>query len=223
MAHKSNNDNKLKYEFEGTGLSSTERRWGKSRFNDYREKYHMENLSDLQILEELVFRECLQEKYKKKIGKLTRKRRKKKGDKTSPQTNSEIVPKYLVSALNENLDKILTIKEKLGLFADKTGEDPFKYIKTLKEKFKKWREENQGSREVICPHCSKMLMLKIRTDAWEAQKHPFFKDRILANKPLWNLYKDEKISKRDVANILGCSDDYIDWLEEKIYSKDSSK
>ena len=223
MTLKSNNDNTLQYKFEGTGLSATERRWGENRFNDYREKYHMENLSDLQILEELVFRECLQEKYKKKIGKLTKKTRKKKGEKDKLKTNTEIVPKYLISALNENLDKILLIKEKLGLFADKTGEDPFKYIKNLKDKFKKWREENQGSRETICPHCSKMVMLKIRTEAWEAQKHPFFKDKILANKSLWKLYKDGKIMKKDVAEILGCSDDYIDWLEEKIYSKDSSK
>jgi len=39
-------------------------------------------------------------------------------------------------------------------------------------------------------------MLKIRTEAWEAQKHPFFKDRILANKHLVKLYKDKKITKK---------------------------
>ena len=60
-------------------------------------------------------------------------------------------------------------------------------------------------------------MLKIRTEAWEALKHPFFQDKLLANRPLWKLYKDKKITKEDVANVLGCSAQYIDWLEKKIY------
>ena len=221
MTLNSNNDNKLDYKFEGTGLTTAEKKWGKNRFDEYRERYHMENLSDLQILEELVFRECLQEKYKKKIGKLTKKTRRKKGDKSSDKEplTTDTIPKYLISALDENLDKIITIKEKLGLFKEKTGDDPYKYIKQLKEKFKKWREENQGSRTTICPHCSQMIMLKIRTDAWESQKHPFFKDKILANEHLWSLYKNKIIIKEDIAKILGCSIDYIDWLENKIYSK----
>jgi len=60
-------------------------------------------------------------------------------------------------------------------------------------------------------------MLKIRTEAWEALKHPFFKDRILANKHLWKCYKEGKITKEDVAEILGCSPDYIEWLEKHLY------
>ena len=66
-----------------------------------------------------------------------------------------------------------------------------------------------------------MILLKIRTEAWEALKHPFFKDKILANKQLWLLYKKGKITKKDVSLVLGTSEDYVDWLEEKIYKKDS--
>ena len=208
------------YKFSGTGLTQGEKRWANNQFNSYRDRYHIDNFSDLEILSELVFREALQQRSKKKIEKYGEKAKgKKEGAVTKKETNT-VIPQHLLSFLDENLERILTLKEKLGLFSDKTT-DPFQHIQTLKKKFKKWMSENQGSRTLICPHCSNMVMLKIRTDKYEAQKHPFFVDKILANKHLWKMYKDGTITKEDVAKVLGTSDMYINWLEERIYNKDS--
>jgi len=213
------------YKFKGTGLTTAEKHWAKSQFDEYREHYHLEHLSDLKLLEELVYREAFQERYKKKIEKLVKKLKEKSKKTEEILSEDEIVPKYVLDALNRNLEQILILKEKLGLFEEKKGEDPYKYHRRLMKKFKIWMEENQGSRTLSCPHCSKMIMLKIRIEVWEALKHPFFKDRILANKHLWKLYKEGKITKLDMAKILlgeqTESIDYIDWLEEKIYLKDS--
>ena len=123
--------------------------------------------------------------------------------------------------MNENLEQILILKDKLGLFETRQNNDGYLAIARLKEKFKKWLENNQASRTIRCPHCSQMILLKIKTEAWEALKHPFFRDLIFGNKPLWKLYKGEKITKEETAEILGVAPDYIDWLEKKIYSKDS--
>lgn len=213
------NLNELNYEFSGSGLAGSEKKWAEERFKDYRNRYHIESLSDLQLLEELVFREALQERYKKKVGKLSKEKPDTSGDK--PKVKTEVIPTHIIRAMDENLERMMMIKEKLGLFEEKKGEDPFKYIQDLKKKFKIWREENQGSRTVTCPHCSKMILFKIRTEAWEAQKHPYFKDKVLANRHLWKLYKEGKITKEDIGQILGCSTDYIDWLERKIYLRDS--
>lgn len=199
-------------DFKGIGLTKGEKNQAEKRFEEYKQRYHIESLSDLQLLEQLVFREILQERTKKQVRKVTNAKKKAEENAISP---------YLLKVLNENEERILILKEKLGLFEEKKGEDPFKYIQRLKKKFKKWREENQGSRTLICPHCSKMVMLKIRTKAWEALKHPFFKDRILANVHLWKLFKEGKITKDDIAKVLGCSPDYVEWLEEKIYFKPS--
>ena len=196
--------------FSGAGLTHNEKRRAERKFKKYKEIYHIESLSDLQLLESLVYRETLQERTKKQIEK---------------DVNKEGVLKpassRLMRIVNDNEEHILILKEKLGLFEDKKINDPFKHIQTLKKKFKKWREENQGSRTLICPHCSKMVILKIRTKAWEALKHPFFKDRILANVHLWKLFKEGKITRDDIAKVLGCSSDYINWLEEKIYNRPS--
>lgn len=78
-------------------------------------------------------------------------------------------------------------------------------------------EENFIANGFIVHNCSKMIMLKIRTDAWEAQKHPFFKDKILANDRLWQLWREGTITKKDIAKILEVSTFYVNWLEEKIY------
>lgn len=205
---KSNEDSKTEiYKFKGTGLTTPERHWAENRFNEYKSCYHISSLSDLQLLEELCFREALQERYKGLMAKFAESKEVK---------DKNLAPTHIVKALDENLEQILILKEKLGLFEEKKkGEDPYKYIQQLKKKFNVWKEENQGSRSLICPHCSQMIMLKIRTEAWKAQKHPFFKDKILGNKYLINLYQKGKISKEDVSNILGTSPDFVDWLIDK--------
>lgn len=198
-----------KYEFQGVGLTRQEIYVGKKKFEDYCNHYHIESYSDCQLLEELIYREIMQERLKnQQLGIEAKALEKKKEAK---------IPRNLVETMNENFHSIMEIKEKLGMFENKDGQDGFDYIQKLKEKFRKWCEENQGSRSLVCPHCSKMILLKIRTEAWEAQKHPFFKDKLLANKKLWKLYKEGKITKQDIAEILGCSDRYVDWLEKKIY------
>jgi hypothetical protein len=41
----------------------------------------------------------------------------------------------------------------------------------------------------------------------------------LGNKKLWELYKEGILTKQQVAEILGSSLKYIDWLSEKIYQR----
>jgi len=66
-------------------------------------------------------------------------------------------------------------------------------------------------------------MFYMRPDVWEACKHPWFKDKLLANDSLWECYKSGKLTKQDMAHILlgkECKSIlYIDWLERKIYNK----
>jgi DNA-directed RNA polymerase subunit RPC12/RpoP len=205
--------NNAEYVFQGIGLTAQEKRVAKKNFNAYKKRYHIEAFSDFTLLEDLVYRETLQRRYKmqaKKIADL--KDKKVKG--------ANVVPSHIMEAMNENEKHMLELKKSLGLFEEKNQKDPYQYIQMLKRKFEKWRKENQGSRTLICPHCSEMVLLKIRTEAWEAQKHPFFKDRILANEHLWKLYKEGKLTQDDVAKILGTAKDYTTWLETKIYPQD---
>jgi len=205
--------NKDNYIYKGAGLSGIEKREAHKSFEDYRSNYHITTYSDTLVLEELVYREALQKRCKEQINDLEEKHAEQKKDKAF------VIPSYVLDSLNDNLNQIMILKEKLGLFESRNNSDGFAYIQKLKEKFKIWCDENQGSRTLTCPHCSKVVMLRIKTEAWEAQKHPFFKDKVLANKKLWELFKTGKLTRKDIAEVLDCGEQYIDWLDKNIFNK----
>lgn len=187
--------------FRGTGLEPAEKKWAGRRFNEYKANYNIGNFSDLQLLEEIVWREVLQERYKKSLE-----------DKPDAR--------YIQNNLNDNLSQILILKEKLGLFETKK-EDEYKAFKVLENKFDIWKKEHIEERKVTCPFCSEIFFLNIRTDKYTESKLKLFKNKILCNEHLWKIYKEKKITKEEFAEILNVSPDYIDFLESKIYNKPS--
>ena len=114
-----------KYFFQGTGLSTAEKKIAKKLFNKYLKSYPgIDNLSDFQLLENLIFREILQKKYKEKIGYLT---------KNKKVEDTQIIPGHLINALNTNEEQILLLKDKLGLFKEKNIDDPYKQYEILEK------------------------------------------------------------------------------------------
>jgi len=211
-----------KYKFNGIGLTTTEKRRGGKIFRDYCNVYHIDKLSDLELLNELVWREIIQQRYKKKIGDLSKTKRSKRGEKNKIST--EIVPKRLVDELNDNLKNIVDLKDKLGLMQGEEGNSVYDYIEDLKERFRKYREENIEEFMISCPFCGEEIVLNLRTDKYKASNLRLFKNKILCNKELWLLYKKEgKITKKDMAKVLNVSTDYIDWLDSHIYKEDKKQ
>jgi len=170
----------------------------------YLDDYTIESISDKNTLKEVIYLEIVQQRLQEKLNEYYKK-------------DSKAVPIQLVEIIHKNSTAILALKSVLGLNREKEKSSSINALAALKIRFKQWLKENQGSRTLVCPHenCGKMIMLKINTDAWEAQKHPFFKDRILANKHLVHLFMNKVITVQDVAQILGASPDYVDWLVER--------
>ena len=169
----------------------------------YLDDYSIETISDKNTLREVIYLEIIQQRLQEKLN-------------DSYSNDGKAVPLQLVELIHKNSDAILKLKFSLGLGKEKeTKKSGLDVLAELKKRFTIWRSENQGTRTLTCPHCGKMIMLKIRTDAWKAQKHPFFKDRLLTNKHLLGLYKKGTITKKDVAKVLECSTDYMDWVIEK--------
>ena len=214
-------EEKIKYEYKGVGLNRTEFKHGKEKFDEYCSVYHINAYSDLQLLEELIYREITQERFKIEIEEKKASTEKKNKTLKEEDKKEVAVPKYVVDAMNTNLDQVLSLKEKLGLLNNHEGDDGFKYIQQLEEKFRKWCQENQD-RSFACPHCSKIVLLYMKQEYWETMKHPFFESKVLGNKKLWELYKEKILTKKQVADVLGCSEKHIDWLEKKIYNRPES-
>lgn len=186
------------YQVDWAGLNTTEEKKANEIFKNYIDKYNIEKFSDLEDLKSLVQTEIIIQRIQKKLGE------------------SEKIPsKYNIDSLTALQKHIMQIKEKLGIFQEKDQADVYNKLKILMKKFKKWEEQNQGTRTRKCPYCSKMVMFHIRTDKYDIKKHPFFKDSILTNEHLIKLYKDGKLTKEDVAKVLNVSPDYVKWLVDR--------
>lgn len=189
---------------------SGEKKLANELLKRYTREYSIESVSDKNTLMHLIYLEVVNKRQQVILNKF--------------HDESKAAPLPLIDSIHKNMNMILQLKNSLGLLKDKKQaeqSDGYKALEGLKKKFKVWLGENQGSRTLICPHCSKMTLLKIRTDQWEAQKHPFFKDRILGNESLIKLYKEKILTKEQCAAILEVSPDYMDWLVDKWFGKSS--
>ncbi len=182
---------------------SSERTLAKQLLHKYLDDYSISTVSDKNILKDLIYYEVVQLRLQTIMNKLH------SGDKA--------VPTQYLDTLHSNSKQILSLKSTLGL--NKSQEEKQGNYDVLEHKIKRhkqWMNENQGSRTLPCAYCGKMMLLKIRIDIWEAQKHPFFRDKMLFNRHLTKMYLRTQITKEDYAATLEFSPDYVDWLLEKI-------
>ena len=183
-----------------------DKKQAKNLLSKYLDDYTPETVSDINTLRSILFLEVLNGRLQDELNK----------DKESDHSTNA----RTVDTIHRNLNQILVLKDSLGLSKNKKDgniKSVDQKIALMRKQFKVWRENNQASREAVCPYCGQQFLLRIRMEHWEEQKHPFFKDRILYNKPLIDLYLQKVITKEKLAEILECSPDYIDWVIDKIH------
>jgi len=187
-----------------------ERALAKDLAKTYLTEFTPKTISDKNNLKSVIYLEVLQYRLQSVMNELT-------------AQGATAIPLNLVDSIHKNLKEIANNKERLGLIGkekEQKESDGFRTLQSVKEKFKVWMDDNQGSRSLVCPSCGDMVMLKIRMDKWIPQKHPFFKDRFLANKKLMQLYLQKRLTKEEIAEVLNSSPDYIDWLIETLWMTD---
>jgi len=200
----------------GTWISKKEAKEADKLFRTYVSKNNIINFSDIALLKTLVNYEVQLRRIQNVINKEIR----------DAVDRNEIapVPVKELRIVNDINTQILSLKKVLGLSDEKKGNDPLEYISSLKRKMFTWAKEMyQASRFRRCPFCSKPLLLLMRPEVWEAYKHPFFKDNYICNEHVWKLYKENRLTKEDVALILiGTLNGiyYVDWWIEKMVKEE---
>ncbi|MCD6489480.1 MAG: hypothetical protein J7K20_01980 [Thermodesulfobacterium sp.] len=181
-----------------------ERKEAKRLLKKYLKEYTIETISEKNTLKQLIYLEILNLRLQNILNEFHK--------------DNKSAPLELINAIHKNLNQILALKNSLGITKesqDSVKSDAYKALEMLKKKFRRWEQQNQASRSFVCPFCGQMILLRVKPEVWEAQKHPFFKDRVLYNEHLVNLYKAGKLTKEDVAKVLECSPAYVNWLLSK--------
>lgn len=193
------------YDLMGEFTTKTEKKLASALLASYLKDYTIETIADRNTLKEIIYLEVNQIRLQEKLNEFF-------------DQKTKTVPIDLIEIIHKNSDAIIKLKNTLGLNKSKEAKkEAYDVLQHLFQRAEKWRAENQGSRTLVCPHCSKMVLLKIRTTFYDTQKHPFFKDKILYNAHLIKLYTENKLSRDDVAKVLEVSPDYVDWLVEKVW------
>ena len=193
---------KVDIEVDDLFTNTIEKNRAKDLLYKYLEDFSIENISDKNTLRQLIYLEIIQKRIHEKLNE-------------HYNEDKKAVPMQLVDVIHKNSDAILKLKDTLGLGKGK-GQTGYDAVKHLMSRYKKWRGENQASRTLICPHCGKMVLLKMRMEFWKSQKHPFFKDKTLYNTHLFKMFKEGLITREDISKVLECSPNYIDWVMDKI-------
>lgn len=180
-----------------------ERKIARELLRKYIDDYSIDTVSDQNAVKQIVYLEVINNRLQDKMNLFSK-------------DDTKAVPVNIMHSIHSNLDAITKLKTNLNILRKEEKSDQYDGFKLLGKKFKKWLKENQASRTLICPCCGKMVLLRIRTEHWEAQKHPFFKDRVIYNEHLIKLYKDKIITKEDVSKVLEVSTDYVEWVIRKI-------
>lgn len=215
-----------------------EKRISKMLLTKYLDDYTIETIADKNTLKQLIYFEVIQHRLERITNE-------------AHKENKAVPLKYLDS-LHKNSNQIINLKQTLGITHEKDGKgDLYSDLDNVMKKFANWRKENIAERTLFVD--GKPVLLKMRTDKYDASKHPFFKGRFLTSPTLLKLYKDTKdllnwvkihnnitisieneelflvsdkdkfklplLSKKNLAEALEVTEDYIDWYEDKIEKK----
>lgn len=182
----------------GTWVDESEGQEALNLFNTYKNGYHLESLSDLELLKKLVYCEISAKRIEKVLN-----------------LNSTKVLSKELRVYNELLNQILNIRTSLGLIKNK-AEGIFEYIELIKKKALAYKNANPNLPYLPCPYCKNALYIKLKDlESYKAIKHPMFKDKILWNEELLNLIKEKKITFEEGAKVLRTSADEMKLMFEK--------
>lgn len=189
-------------------LSKEEKEFAQNLLKKYTEQASIESASDLDTLRSLIDTEVLAERMKALLNA--------EYEKANPA-----IPLQMVERLGELNNQIIDIKEKLGL--TKTNRDDLSWIQhwnKLEKKCLNYYKEHAAETYTKCPKCQNIYRLLMKVDDKEKVSATFFKGTKIYNKKLFSLYHEKRLTDKEVAEILGTSIPYIDYIYNEVFLQD---
>lgn len=168
-------------------------------FGDYLDNYEFDSFSDLNTLADLIFEEVLKFTLQTQINKTM-----------SDETN-KYIPEKSISSLHDVEEKVLKLKDMLGINKKDDQKDDLTALQMLQKRFDKYIEFNRNEFTMICGTCGSPTLLRRRVKDFDVLKHPFFCGRFYYNSRGMSLVKAGIWDKYQYAWVFHTHPDYVDW------------
>jgi hypothetical protein len=107
-------------------------------FGDYLDNYEFDSFSDLNTLADLIFEEVLKFTIQTQINK------------TLSDESNKYIPEKLISSLHDVEEKVLTLKDMLGINKKEDQKDDLTALQMLQKRFDKYIEFNRNEFTMTC-------------------------------------------------------------------------
>jgi len=189
------------------GLNANEKKRALELYNRYLDEHAFEALAEKSTLINLVYLEILNDRIKLFIEQ-------------EGKDKAGAIPIKMTEQLIANTSQIMELKEKLGMMKDVESESALELMNELKEKALAYYETHAGCSVIKCPYCQQLFNLLMDVTNLSPEKCSFFKGTLLYNLPLLNLYHLKRVTKEEVAAILGTHINYVDYIYNNLYLKE---
>ena len=192
-----------------TGCLPEEMKFASDLLQNYLVESSLSSYAEKDTLKQLVYLEVILERIKTYINKET--------EKANP-----VPPIQMLEQLQYLNKQIIEIKNELGLTQKEDQKTVLDEWNKLKAKALNYYKESAGCNVVKCPECKKLFMLLKDVRNYTPEKITFFKKTMLYNKKLFEIYELGRITKEEMATILGVSNEYIELIYNQTYLNDKN-
>jgi translation initiation factor 2 beta subunit (eIF-2beta)/eIF-5 len=124
----------------------------------------------------------------------------------------------LIDQLDKVVERISYLKKELGLSVkDKEQNSWLQHWIKLEKKCLNYYKEHAAETYTRCPKCQNVYRLLMRVENKDKSSATFFKGTKIYNKKLFSLYHEKRISEVEIAEILGVSIQYIQYIYNEVF------
>lgn len=179
--------------------------FAKQLLNKYLSQGSIESESDKETLRQLIDQEIIAERFKNIL-------------KIQYSTANPAQSLDMVKQLDEVVERISVLKKELGLTVkDKEQNSWLQYWNKLEKKCLNYYKDHAAETYTRCPKCQNVYRLLMRIDNKDKVSATFFKGTKIYNKKLFSLYHEKRISEVEIAEILGVSIQYIQYIYSEVF------
>lgn len=165
----------------------------------------IESESDKEMLRQLIDQELIAERFKHLL-------------KTQYSASNPAQDMDMVEQLDKVVERITKLKKDLGLAnKDDVQNSWLGFWNKLEKKCINYYKEHAAETYTKCPRCQHIYRLILRIDNKEKVSATFFKGTKVYNKKLFSLYHEKRLTEIEIAEILGVSVQYIQYIYDEVF------